>query len=109
MQHPALALVEDARDQRQVMVDLGAPVLDHDAGARAQPRGGSRQRRTGGMSGSDQLAIEPTPGVFATAILDIYRTAFGQASAIMPADRRGSRQFGRLTQQSRHHAHGIPQ
>src|SRR5215831_10830372 len=35
MQHPALALVEDARDQRQVMVDLGAPVLDHDAGARS--------------------------------------------------------------------------
>jgi len=47
MQHPALALVEDARDQRQVMVDLGAPVLDHDAGARAQPRGGSLQRRSG--------------------------------------------------------------
>ena len=31
-QHPALALVEHARDQRQIMVDLAPPALDRAAG-----------------------------------------------------------------------------
>jgi len=109
VQHPALALVEDARDQRQIMVDLGAPARGRHAGHGGQPVDGSLQGRPGGMRGGDQLAVEPAPGVFAAAILDVCGAALRQAPAVMPAERRRSRQFGRLAQQPRHHAHGIPQ
>ncbi|MND09306.1 hypothetical protein D3C83_325180 [compost metagenome] len=32
VQHPAFALVEHARDQRQIVTDLGAPALGRDTG-----------------------------------------------------------------------------
>jgi hypothetical protein len=48
------------------------------------------------MRGGDQFAIEPAPMVFATAVLDVYRTALGQAPMVTPADHQGSRRFGRL-------------
>ena len=109
VQHPAFALVEHARDQRQIMVDLGAPALGRDAGKLAQPLGGPLQRRPGGMNGSDQLAIEPAPVVFAATVLDLCGAALGHAPAIVPAHRRRPRQCRRLAQQPRHQAHGIPQ
>jgi hypothetical protein len=50
VQHAALALVEDARDQRQIIVDLSAPARGRQAG---QPVGGPLQRRLSGMRGGD--------------------------------------------------------
>jgi hypothetical protein len=71
VQHPALALLEDARDQRQIMAHLGAPVRGRPASQAGKPVGGPLQRRSGGISGSDQLAIEPAPVVFGAAVLDV--------------------------------------
>jgi hypothetical protein len=96
VQHSALTWVEKARDQRQIMIHLGAPLRGRHADQATHPADGSRQRCPGGMRGGDQFAIEPAPMVFATAVLDVYRTALGQAPMVTPADHQGSRRFGRL-------------
>ena len=78
------ALGEDALDQRPIVAELGAPALSRGPGEIAQPFAGLVQRRLGGAGGGDQLTIEPTPVVFAEAVLDRSRALFGQAPAVAP-------------------------
>ena len=104
-----LALGEDALDQRQIVAELSAPALSRHPEEVGQPFAGLLQRRLGGPSGGNQLAIEPAAVVFATAVLDRLRALLGQAPAIAPVQRWRSRQRRSLPQQPRHEAHGIPQ
>jgi len=57
VEHPALALGDDARDQRQVMVDLGAPARRGRSGNLVQLCGGRLQFGLAGLGGGDENRI----------------------------------------------------
>src|ERR1700756_1681140 len=89
LEHPALAVGDEARDQRQVMGDLGAPALGRRSGDLGQPCGGRVAFSSAGLGGDDQLAIEPALFVLPAAVLDCTGPLLGQASAVAPRDRPG--------------------
>jgi hypothetical protein len=84
VEHAALGLDEDARDQRQVMIDLGTQARDGRPGSFGQPCGNRLQLGPAGLGGGDQVAIEPALFVLAAAVLDGARP--------LSASRRRSRQ-----------------
>jgi hypothetical protein len=55
--------------------------LGRGRGEVGQSFAGRLQRRLGGVGGGYQLTIEPSPVVFAAAVLDRSRALFGQAPA----------------------------
>jgi hypothetical protein len=57
IEHAALGLGDEARDQRQIMVDLSTPALDGRLGALRQPGGDCLQFGPAGLGSGDQLAI----------------------------------------------------
>jgi hypothetical protein len=50
LEYPALALVNDARDQRQIMIDTGAPPLGRHPDGLGQPFGDGLQLRPSGRT-----------------------------------------------------------
>ena len=68
VEHPALALGDDARDRRQVMVDLGAPARRGPSSNLGQLCGGRLQFGPAGLGGGDQLAIETALLALAAAV-----------------------------------------
>ena len=105
VEHPALALGDDTRDQRQIVVDLSAPAF----GGRPGQLGSQRlQFGAAGPSGGDQLAIELALVVRPAAVLDSARPLLGQAPAVAPPDCRRSRQGVGPAQQARHDLHRVP-
>jgi hypothetical protein len=107
IEHPALALGNDARDQRQVTGDLGAPAFGRRCGDLSQPRGSRLEFGSAGLGGGDQFAIEPALFVLPAAVLDCTGPLLGQAPAVAPCDRQRSRQGVGPTQQPRHHSHRV--
>jgi hypothetical protein len=99
VQHPALALVEHAAYQRQIMLHPSLPALGFAAGQPDQPARGPLQGRPRGMNGCDQFTVEPAPGVFAAAVLNVGGAALGQAPALpaglLPGAAIGSSRAGR--------------
>ena len=88
VEHSALALGDDARDQRQVVVDLSAPAF------------GDGPCNLGQL-GSERLQ-------FGAAVFDCLRPLLGQAPAVAPLDCRRSRQGLGPAQQARHDPHRVP-
>src|SRR5205807_4268216 len=68
IEHPALGLDDDARDQRQIMVDLGTPAGDGGLGALGHGCGDRLQLSPAGLGSSDQVAIELTLLVLPAAV-----------------------------------------
>ena len=87
---PALALGDDARDQRQIMVDRDAPALGRRPGDRGRPCGGRLQLGPGGLGGGDQFAIELALFVLPAAVVDRARPLLSHTPAVAPPDRRRS-------------------
>src|SRR5713226_6869118 len=105
---PALALGDDARDQRQIMVDRGAPALGRCPGDRGQPWGSRLQLGPGGLGGGDQLAIELALLVLPAAVVDRARPLLGHTPTVAPPDRRRSRHCGGPAQEPRHDPYRVP-
>src|SRR5262249_56556423 len=78
---------DDARDQRQVIVDLGTPAQDRRPGSFGQPCGDRLQLGPTGLSGGDQVAIELALFVRSAAVLNGASPFLGQASTVAPPDR----------------------
>src|SRR6201981_1250765 len=66
----AASLDNNARDQWQVMRDLGTPALGSDLGHLGQPCGHRMQFVSAGLGSSDQLAIELGRFVLPAGVLD---------------------------------------
>jgi hypothetical protein len=103
-----LGLDDDARDQRQMMVDLGAPAGNGGLGDCAQRLGHPLQFRPAGLGSGDQVAVELALFVLPAAVFDRTRPFLGQASTVAPADRRRRCRRLAAVQQPRHHPHRIP-
>jgi hypothetical protein len=88
IENPAFGLADDARDQRQEMVDLGTPARDRRLGDLGEPGGGGLQFGPAGLGGGNQLAIELTLLVLSAAVLDGAGPFLRQAAAVAPRGRR---------------------
>jgi hypothetical protein len=88
IEHAALGLGDEARDQRQIMVDLSTPALDGRLGALRQPGGDCLQFGLAGLGSGDQLAIELALLVPPAAVFDGTCPLLGQAPTVAPPDRR---------------------
>ena len=86
VEHSALALGDDARDQRQVVVDLSAPAFGGRPGNLGQLGSERLPFAAAGPGGGDQFAIEPALLVRPAAVLDCARPLLGQAPAGAPPD-----------------------
>src|SRR5208282_1341794 len=102
LEYPALALVNDTRDQRQIMIDPGAPPLGRHPDGLGQPFGDRLQLGPSGLDGGNQLAIERPLLGLAAAVVDGARPLLGQTPAVAPPHRRRFRQPPGPARQPRH-------
>ena len=107
-EYPALALADDAGNQRQIMIDRGAPPLGHHSGDLGHTGSDRLQLGTGRLGGRDQLAIKLTFLALAPAVVDLSRPLLGQTLAIAPPRHRRFRQPPGPAQLPRHDPHRIP-
>ena len=77
-------LGDDAREQRQVMVDLGAPPHDGCLGDRGQPLGHRLQFGPASLGRGDQVTVELALHVLSAAVFDGAGPLVGQAPAVAP-------------------------
>src|SRR5215469_7915918 len=90
--HATSGLDNNARDQRQVLRDLGTPALGCDLGCLGQPCGHRLQFVSAGLGSGDQIAIELALFGLPAAVLDGAGPLLGQAPPIAPLHRRRPRQ-----------------
>ena len=91
IEYPALGLGDDARDQRQVMVDFSTPARDGRLSGFGQFCGERLQLGPAGLGGSDQVTIKLALCVLSATVLDGARPLLGQAPTVAPAHGRRPR------------------